>query len=350
MNDTSPEIAKKIREMFQKKSSFERLKMGFSMHQTSKYLVSCGIDKNTPLYSAADLRQRLFLNFYGNDFDPKARQKIFDHFGPTTVWKEPESKIEDTCNFEHIPSSEKGEKWWRLLSPLIQARLKRGNKERSTLLKILGRSSGYNTWKNIKTSIEFALDKVKAGESILARSSEIKNNPDPDGIIDDMFAELRSLPYLLKKGFTNVSYSRRKGLDFKADLNGQTFHIEATYVHGPGFKTQEYGFNHRIFTPIYKILPDKLIALFERIYSSKREQVVRNHHGAHDSFIIMVTDLEETYAPWLEHAQIQGRHPLVNLILSRDIPTVILGCGSIYEPNFFSGRYLFSAILDEDMQ
>ena len=46
----------------------------------------------------------------------------------------------------------------------------------------------------------------------------------------------------------------------------------------------------------------------------------------------MVSDLEETYAPWLEHAKINGEHPLLNLISSWEIPVVIFGCGSIYEP------------------
>ncbi len=49
--------------------------------------------------------------------------------------------------------------------------------------------------------------------------------------------------------------------------------------------------------------------------------------------IFMLSDLEETYAPWLDHAKIQGVHPILHLILTWEIPVVIFGCGSVYEPN-----------------
>jgi hypothetical protein len=45
-----------------------------------------------------------------------------------------------------------------------------------------------------------------------------------------------------------------------------------------------------------------------------------------------ITDLEETYEPWLDHAKVQGVHPILKLIQSWEIPVVIFGCGSIYEP------------------
>lgn len=338
MDDTSSDITEKVRDMFQAKSPIERLKMGFSMYETSKYLVARAIWKNTPIYSGADLRQELFLRFYGNDFDSATRQKILDHLGPAS----PEQKSikstavvpEDPWHFEHIPQTEKGQQeWWTRLYPLIQARLLREKPESSKLLKILGRTNG--SWGEIKNSIETALTNVKDGERILARISEIKNSPDPDGIIDDMFGELRTVPYLLMKGFKNIAYSRREGLDFKAEFEGNVFQIESTYVHGPDFKTQEYVFASKLETisPIYKIRPDKLIRLFEGIYSKKKEQVMRHHGTARNSFIVMITDLEETHAPWLEHASIQGIHPILKLILSWEIPVVIFGRGSVYEPH-----------------
>jgi hypothetical protein len=81
MDDTSPDIAQKIHEMMQMKSPTERVKMGFSMYKTSKYLVARSILENTPIYSGIALRQELFLRFYGNDFDEDTKQKILEHIG-----------------------------------------------------------------------------------------------------------------------------------------------------------------------------------------------------------------------------------------------------------------------------
>src|SRR5689334_13014174 len=120
MDDTRKDIAEKVREMFQLKSPLERLKMGFSMYETSKYLVARAIYEDTPIYSGADLRKELFVRFYGNDFDIAARQKILNHLGPASAEQE-----EDQYLFEHIPTSEKRQEWWTRLYPLIQARLLR---------------------------------------------------------------------------------------------------------------------------------------------------------------------------------------------------------------------------------
>ncbi len=331
MDDTSPEIATRVRQMFQKKSPMERLEMGSSMYETAKYLMARAIGEETRICSLADMRQELFLRFYGNDFDHATRQKILSHLGPDFT----ALLIEDRYRFEHIPKAEKQMPWWKLLYPLIQARLLRDKPDNSKLLQILGHLKGIRTWWDIKHCIEIALENIKDGERIFDRASEIKNAPDPDGIIDDMFAELRTVPYLLMKGFKNIVYSPRDALDFKVEFAGNTFHIESTYVHGPDFKTQEYKFNSKQApgTPIYKIWPDKLIRLFNSVYKRKEEQIHPHQGIASSSLIFMLTDLEETYAPWLEHASIQGVHPIRKLILSWDLPVVVFGCGSVYEPD-----------------
>jgi len=79
MDDTTPELTEKICAMFQKKTPSERLKMGCSMHETSKYLVTRAILENTPHISEEGLRQELFLKFYGNDFNAEQREKILRH-------------------------------------------------------------------------------------------------------------------------------------------------------------------------------------------------------------------------------------------------------------------------------
>ncbi|NGX37322.1 MAG: hypothetical protein K1000chlam2_00476 [Chlamydiae bacterium] len=79
MRDTSPEMEKKMIEMMQKKSPTERVKMGISMYETSRYLVTRAIKEQNPNISETALRQEIFLKFYRNDFDPATREKILKH-------------------------------------------------------------------------------------------------------------------------------------------------------------------------------------------------------------------------------------------------------------------------------
>lgn len=55
MDDTSPDIAQKIREMIQMRSPIERLKMGCSMYETSRYLIIRGIMEKNPHISKSAL-------------------------------------------------------------------------------------------------------------------------------------------------------------------------------------------------------------------------------------------------------------------------------------------------------
>lgn len=80
MDDTTPEISEKICEMFQRKTPVERLKMGYSMYATSKYLVIRAILNDEPGISEERLRQELFLKFYANDFTSEQKDKILCHF------------------------------------------------------------------------------------------------------------------------------------------------------------------------------------------------------------------------------------------------------------------------------
>lgn len=79
MDDTSFEMAEKMREMFRLKTPEERFKMGWSMYETSKYLVTRSILQNNPNISKADLQKELFLSFYRNDFDLAEQKKILAH-------------------------------------------------------------------------------------------------------------------------------------------------------------------------------------------------------------------------------------------------------------------------------
>ena len=79
MNDTSPEMAEKMRQMIQLRSPSERAMMGLSMYTTSKKLVTDAILRDNPDISKAELRKELFLKFYGNDFTREEQQKILFH-------------------------------------------------------------------------------------------------------------------------------------------------------------------------------------------------------------------------------------------------------------------------------
>jgi len=79
MNDTTPQMTRKMCALIQKKTPAERLKMGLSMYETSKYLITRAILEENPQISKSALRQEIFLKFYGNDFDQKEQMKILQH-------------------------------------------------------------------------------------------------------------------------------------------------------------------------------------------------------------------------------------------------------------------------------
>jgi len=76
MNDTSPEIERKYRELLLRRSGAERLKMGCSMFATARALVIASVLEKEPLVSPATMRERLFLRFYGTDFETEVRERI----------------------------------------------------------------------------------------------------------------------------------------------------------------------------------------------------------------------------------------------------------------------------------
>lgn len=78
MEDTMPKMTERMAEMISAKTAEERLKMGSSMYQTSKELVTRYILENNPNISKIALKQELFLKFYGDDFNEKEKQKILN--------------------------------------------------------------------------------------------------------------------------------------------------------------------------------------------------------------------------------------------------------------------------------
>jgi hypothetical protein len=80
MDETTPEMAERLREMCRLKTPAERYKMGCSMNETSRYLIIRSILKNNPSISKAGLQRELFLSFYRDDFDLTEQEKIIAHF------------------------------------------------------------------------------------------------------------------------------------------------------------------------------------------------------------------------------------------------------------------------------
>ena len=76
MNDTTPEIDALFRSMLLQRSGEQRLRMACSMFDTAKALATASIREKHPDISDTDLRQALFLRFYGHEFSPAQREEI----------------------------------------------------------------------------------------------------------------------------------------------------------------------------------------------------------------------------------------------------------------------------------
>lgn len=76
MRDTIPEMEERYRAMLMNLSGEERLKIGCSMFDTAKALMQAGILVRNPHASTAEIRQALFLQLYGHEFDAESQAKI----------------------------------------------------------------------------------------------------------------------------------------------------------------------------------------------------------------------------------------------------------------------------------
>jgi len=73
MNDTTPEAKKIQDELFARLSGEERLLMGLEMFETARKIVLSSFPENLP---ENEIRKRLFLRFYENDFTDEEKEKI----------------------------------------------------------------------------------------------------------------------------------------------------------------------------------------------------------------------------------------------------------------------------------
>jgi len=79
MNDTTPKMEEKMHEMIRAKTPEERAKMGASMIETSKYLITQSLLRENPHLSDIELLIGIFLKFYGDDFSSEKKEKIIQH-------------------------------------------------------------------------------------------------------------------------------------------------------------------------------------------------------------------------------------------------------------------------------
>jgi hypothetical protein len=74
MIDTPPDVARLYHEMLMARSGAERLRMGCDLFMAARRLALAGLRAESP----GDLPARLFLRFYGRDFDSHQRAAIVD--------------------------------------------------------------------------------------------------------------------------------------------------------------------------------------------------------------------------------------------------------------------------------
>ena len=72
MTDTSPEVQQIYRTMLLARKGSERLRMGCDLFSTARELVLSAIAKRKP----EEIREDLFLRFYGSEFTPAERARI----------------------------------------------------------------------------------------------------------------------------------------------------------------------------------------------------------------------------------------------------------------------------------
>jgi len=76
MNDTPPEVAAFFQKLLMAKSGQERLEMGFSMFNMAREQVLASISRDHPDADEKEIRKRIFLRYYENDFSPEEQEKI----------------------------------------------------------------------------------------------------------------------------------------------------------------------------------------------------------------------------------------------------------------------------------
>ena len=76
MKDTSKEFEVIFRNMIMRRSPEERLLMGSSMFDTAKQIVKSSIMEQYPKILPKEMKEKIFLRFYGTEFNEIDKKKI----------------------------------------------------------------------------------------------------------------------------------------------------------------------------------------------------------------------------------------------------------------------------------
>ena len=76
MKDTSEEFEIRFRNMIMRRSPEERLLMGSSMFDTAKQIVRSSIMEQYPKILPKEMKEKIFLRFYGMEFSEIDKKKI----------------------------------------------------------------------------------------------------------------------------------------------------------------------------------------------------------------------------------------------------------------------------------
>ena len=76
MRDTSPEMEKRLLQLYAERTPEERMRMAGRMFDTGIALMKAGILQATPDISKAELRERIFRRLYGDCFSEEELQRI----------------------------------------------------------------------------------------------------------------------------------------------------------------------------------------------------------------------------------------------------------------------------------
>lgn len=76
MNDTTPDMERRMASMIAERSPAERLRMASSMFDTGTTLLRIGLKKQNRQLSEGQLRAQVFLRLYGEEFSSSEIKRI----------------------------------------------------------------------------------------------------------------------------------------------------------------------------------------------------------------------------------------------------------------------------------
>ena len=87
MHDTSKDIEERMFRMMAQKTPVERLRMASSMFDSGKRLMAAGLRKEYGPLTEAQLRARIFMRMYRQDYSDAEIEKIMKHL-PDMEWED----------------------------------------------------------------------------------------------------------------------------------------------------------------------------------------------------------------------------------------------------------------------